>query len=104
MSWELTDDEKMMAEAVSRFSQDRLATALPSFVENHKFPEALVKEFGELGYLGAAYDETYGGAGLGVCGAAIVAETLARTEPSFAAIFLCNSAPCSVISVYGNDA
>ena len=62
-----------------------------------------MREFGALGFMGTAYDPTFDGAGLGTSGAAIVAETLARVEPGFAAIYLCNSAPMTVLARYGSD-
>jgi butyryl-CoA dehydrogenase len=62
-----------------------------------------VTAFGELGLFGTAYDPAYSGSGLGARGAALVAEGLARVEPSFAAIFLCHSAPASMLDRYGSD-
>ncbi|WP_193089362.1 acyl-CoA dehydrogenase family protein [Advenella sp. FME57] len=101
---DFNDDERMLTEAVRRFAQQQLAPAMPQHLSDHEFPTALVKAFGEMGFMGTSYDPEYGGGGLGTCGAALVAELLARVEPSFAAIFLCNSAPTSLIARYGNDA
>lgn len=98
-----TEDEAMLVDAVERFCREQLADALPAHSREHRFPTELVRAFGELGYLGTAYDPAYGGAGLGTRGAALVAEILARTEPSFAAVFLCNSAPASLIVRFGSD-
>jgi butyryl-CoA dehydrogenase len=98
----LNDEERALSEAVDRFARERLAPAMPALLHDHHFPTDLVSEFGQLGYLGAAYDPDYGGAGFGTRGAAIVAEVLARTEPSFAAIYLCNSAPTSLIARFGS--
>lgn len=100
--FELTADEAALSEAVSRFSAERLAPAMPDCLRDHRFPSELVREFGELGYLGTAYDPEFGGAGLGTRGAALVTEILARVEPSFAAIFLCNSAPSSLLARYAS--
>ncbi len=101
---EFTDDENMLTDAVRRFAERELAPAMPEYLSRHEFPTALVKAFGELGFFGVSYESEYGGGGLGTRGAALVAELLARVEPSFAAIFLCNSAPASLIARYGNDA
>lgn len=103
MLMDLNEDETMLVDAVSRFAEQELAPALPEYLAKHEFPTPLVKAFGELGFFGTAYDPEYSGGGLGARGAALVAETLARTEPSFAAIFLCNSAPASVLSRYGSE-
>lgn len=104
MQFDLTDDEAALVAALDQFIRGSLEPAMPGFLERHEFPTALVREFGQLGYMGTAYEPSYGGAGMGVRGAALVAEHLARIEPSFAAIFLCNSAPCSLISNYGSGA
>lgn len=100
---DFSDDERMLTDAVRRFAQQELAPAMPEHLAKHAFPTELVKAFGEMGFLGVSYDPEYGGGGLGTRGAAIVAELLARVEPSFAAIFLCNSAPASLIARYGSD-
>jgi len=76
---------------------------MPRHLSDHEFPTELVKAFGQMGFMGTSYDPEYGGGGLGTRGAALVAELLARVEPSFAAIFLCNSAPASLVARYGND-
>ncbi len=102
--FELDEDEVLLQDALSRFARQELAPGLLRHLEQHSFPTDLVRAVGEMGYFGTSYDPEYGGGGLGTRGAAIVAETLARVEPSFAAIFLCNSAPCSLIARYGSDA
>lgn len=100
---DLNDDERMLTDAVSRFAQQELQPAMPKHLAEHTFPVELVRSFGELGFIGTSYDPEYSGGGMGTRGATIVAELLARVEPSFAAIFLCNSAPCSLIARYGSE-
>lgn len=102
MLMNLNEDENMLVEAVSRFARQELEPVMPEYLSRHEFPTDMVKAFGELGFLGTSYDPEYAGGGLGTRGAALVAENLARIEPSFAAIFLCNSAPASLIARYGS--
>ena len=99
-----SEDERLLQESVSSFAAKTLGPRIAPFVADHAFPTELVREFAALGLMGTAYDPAYEGSGLGTCGAAIVAETLAMTEPGFAAIYLCNSAPMTVIARYGSDA
>ncbi|ACL63037.1 acyl-CoA dehydrogenase family protein [Methylobacterium nodulans] len=101
---DLTDDESALKRAVEAFAQGQLKARIAPFVEQHEFPSDLVRAFAGLGFMGTAYDPDYEGGGLGTRGAAIVAETLAEVEPGFAAIYLCNSAPMSVIARFGSDA
>ena len=100
---DITEDETLLKEAVEDFAQNGLSGKIQQFVHRHEFPTDLVKEFLGLGFMGAAYDAEFDGSSLGTRGAAIVAEALARIEPGFAAIYLCNSAPMTVISRYGSD-
>lgn len=101
---DLNEDERALRRGVEAFAEGRLRPNVKAFVDAHAFPADLVREFAALGYMGAAYDVDHDGGGLGVRGSAIVAEALATVEPGFAAIFLCNSAPSSVIAQYGSDA
>lgn len=103
MLLDLNDDETMLKSAVEQFAEGSLRPNIKPFADEHRFPTDLVKEFLSLGFMGTAYDPDFGGGGLGTRGAAIVAETLARVEPGFAAIYLCNSAPMTVIARYGSD-
>ena len=103
MLLDLTDDERALKGSLEAFTQGELADRISPFVERHAFPSELVRAFAELGFMGTAYDVDHEGSGLGVRGAAIVAEVLAEVEPGFAAIYLCNSAPMSVIARFGSD-
>lgn len=104
MLMDLSEDEKLLKDSVAAFAAKTLRPRIGAYVADHAFPTDLVREFCGLGLMGTAYDPAYDGSGLGTCGAAIVAETLAMTEPGFAAIFLCNSAPMTVVARYGSDA
>jgi len=103
MLLDLAEGESLLKQSVERFAEGSLRPRIKAYADRHEFPEPLLTEFLDLGFMGTAYDPDYGGGGMGTRGAAIVAETLARAEPGFAAIFLCNSAPMSVIARYGSD-
>jgi len=103
MLMDYTDEEILLRDSVGNFADKVLRERVRPFVEKHAFPTDLVREFAALGFMGTAYDPDFDGAGLGTRGAAIVAESLAGVEPGFAAIFLCNSAPMTVLARYGSD-
>lgn len=104
MLLELTEDERALKQGLEAFAQGELRSRIAPFVERHAFPSDLVRAFARLGFMGTAYHPDDGGSGLGTRGAAIVAEVLAEVEPGFAAIYLCNSAPMSVIARFGSEA
>lgn len=103
MLLDLDDDERLLKESVAAFGAKSLKERVRPFVQRREFPTELVREFAALGLMGTAYDPAYSGSGLGTRGAAIVAETLAEIEPGFAAIYLCTSAPMTVIARYGSE-
>ncbi len=102
MLLDLNEDETLLKSSLEAFCQEALKPRIKPFADRHEFPTELVKEFLDLGFMGTAYDPEYDGGGMGTRGASIVAEELARIEPGFAAIYLCNSAPMSVIARYGS--
>lgn len=103
MLLDLSEDERLLRDSVAGFAAKTLQPKIGPYVARHEFPTELVKAFCGLGLMGTAYDPAFEGSGLGTRGAAIVAETLAMTEPGFAAIFLCNSAPMTVLARYGSE-
>lgn len=103
MLLDLNEEETLLKESLEQFAAGAIRPKIKPFVDCHEFPTELVKEFLSLGFMGTAYDSNFAGGGLGARGSAIVAEVLARAEPGFAAIYLCNSAPMSVIARYGSD-
>ena len=102
MLLDLNEDETLLKSSLSAFCQQVLKPRIKPFADRHEFPTELVKEFLALGFMGTAYDPEFDGGGMGTRGASIVAEELARIEPGFAAIYLCNSAPMTVIARYGS--
>jgi alkylation response protein AidB-like acyl-CoA dehydrogenase len=103
MLLDLSEDERLLRDSVAGFAAKTLQPKIGPYVARHEFPTELVKAFCGLGLMGTAYDPAFEGSGLGTKGAAIVAETLAMAEPGFAAIFLCNSAPMTVLARYGSE-
>jgi len=84
-----------LRDAALRFARERL---MPSYVardKEHQFDHALIRQMGELGFLGADLPEEYGGLGLGTLASGIIGEALATGDFSYAAY------GCSTVSVLG---
>jgi alkylation response protein AidB-like acyl-CoA dehydrogenase len=103
MLLDLNEEETLLKGGLEKFVAGSIRPKIKQYADRHEFPTELVQEFLSLGFMGTAYAPDFAGGGLGTRGAAIVAETLARAEPGFAAIYLCNSAPMTVIARYGSD-
>jgi short/branched chain acyl-CoA dehydrogenase len=103
MSIEMTEDESALLTSVDRFIAKEMKPSIGDYVREHQFPTPIVKAFAKAGFMGVAYDPAFDGGGLGARGAALLSARLAETEPGFAAIFLCNSAPMTVLARFGSD-
>ena len=94
----LNDDETALLAAVDRFIDREMKPSIGTYVREHQFTTPIVKAFADAGFMGVAYDPAFDGGGLGARGAALLSARLAETEPGFAAIFLCNSAPMTLLA------
>ncbi|MEC9344976.1 MAG: acyl-CoA dehydrogenase family protein [Pseudomonadota bacterium] len=80
MNLDFSDDQKMLQDQVRRFLTDRCTSdAVRKILEGPEpFDRTLYKGLAELGVLGAAIPEEYGGSGLGHLELCLVAEELGR--------------------------
>jgi alkylation response protein AidB-like acyl-CoA dehydrogenase len=93
MTFDLSDEQKMLAEharalLAERSSYDRLRVLLDA---GDEWDEALWREMAELGFLGAAIPERYGGLGLTALDQAVISEELGRANaaiPFFSSLVL----------------
>ncbi|WP_031495210.1 acyl-CoA dehydrogenase family protein [Bryobacter aggregatus] len=63
IDWLLQDDEKLVRQTARRFVKERIQPLVREAYATARFPKELVREFGELGFLGANL-EGYGCAGM----------------------------------------
>lgn len=60
----LSDEHKLIQKSIATWVNKRIKPTIDSFAQNHKFPEYIFKEMGDLGVFGSFLPEKYGGAGL----------------------------------------
>jgi glutaryl-CoA dehydrogenase len=85
---QLTEEERQVQETVARFVDDRVLPIISEAFDEHRFPQELVKEIGELGLLGCNL-EGYGCAGLNNISYGLVCQELERGDSgirSFASV------------------
>src|SRR5437867_7259696 len=83
MDFELSDEQRLLQDTVRRFVDDRI---LPNAIENdinHHLDLGLIEGLAELGILGIAIPEEYGGAGLDCVAEALASEEIERGEAAF---------------------
>ena len=83
MDFELSDEQRLIQDTVRAFVDERV---LPVAVQNdidHKLDMELIEGMAELGILGIAIPEEYGGAGLDFVAEALACEEIERGEAAF---------------------
>lgn len=87
ISFEATEDQKMMVESVAQFARTVLRPKFRDFERERALPEAVRKTAHELGLGLVALPEEVGGAGLGLTTAVLLEEEVAWGDPSAAFAF-----------------
>ncbi|MGH2535141.1 MAG: acyl-CoA dehydrogenase family protein [Thermomicrobiales bacterium] len=84
LTFDLTDDQRALRDTVREFAESEIAPHAAAWDEQHLFPTEVIRQLGELGAMGVAFPEEYGGLGAGAVAQAIVIEELARIDSSVA--------------------
>ena len=82
----LTEDQLSIQEMAKKFADEQVAPVTTELDQKHLFPEELVKQCGEMMFLGACIPEEYGGAGLDCLSEILIMEQLGRHSSSLASI------------------
>ena len=64
MVFDLTEEQRMIQEMARGFAQKEVLPKAAEMDETGRYPAELVRQMAELGLLGVAVPEEYGGAGL----------------------------------------
>lgn len=95
MDFRVSAEHEQLRRAVRQFAVAEIAPHVLAWDEANEFPLAVVKQLGELGYLGSVFPEEYGGAGLDYISYCIIIEELARIDPSVGLIVAAHTSLCS---------
>ena len=78
------EEHAMLRDLARRFTDERVRPISARIEAEHAVPRELVDEMAELGFLGVALPEEYGGSGLGETGLCLVMDELTRGDFSVA--------------------
>ena len=100
----LKEEHLQVREMARRFADEQVAPVARDLDEREEFPRDLVKQMGELGFLGLPFPEKYGGAGLDTLAYAIAVEEIARACGSTAITLAAHvSLGCGPVWAVGNE-
>ncbi len=104
MEFALTEIQQMVLETARSFADNELLPNAAATDKTGTFPAAAVKTLAELGFLGVAVDEKWGGAGFDNLSYAIAMEEISRGCASTGVIMsVNNSLVCDPIKKFGDD-
>jgi alkylation response protein AidB-like acyl-CoA dehydrogenase len=103
-SLELSDINEQIRDTARKFAQEEIA---PSVIERDIKQEVaidLIKQLGELGFLGMIVDPEWGGSGLDVLSYVLAIEEISKVDPAIAiTVSVQNSLVNWILENYGND-
>ncbi len=104
MEFAQTPDQIHLRQSVREFAEAEIKPHVLEWDESQTFPLEAIKKAGTLGYLGAIFPESLGGAGLSYIDYAIIVEELSRVDPSVGLIVAAHNSLCTNhIYLAGND-
>jgi alkylation response protein AidB-like acyl-CoA dehydrogenase len=104
VDFKLSEDQEFMRKAAREFAEKECGPTVAERDEHKIWPTEIVKKMGELGFMGVAIDEKYGGAGLDYVSYAIMIEELSRVDASVGVIAsVNNSLVCAGIEKFGSE-
>ena len=80
---QLTEDERMIAEAARQYAQDKLQPRVLKAYRNEETDPSIFTEMGEMGLLGVTVPEEYGGVGAGYVSYGLVAREVERIDSGY---------------------
>ncbi len=104
MDFEPTEDQLAVQETARDFAHKEVLPKAAAIDRDHRHPAELVERMGELGFLGMAVPEKYGGAGFDSVAYVLAMEEIARACASCAVIMsVNNSLVCDPILKFGHE-
>jgi len=84
MDFELSDEQRQIRDTVAAFAEREIKPRAAGWDKDEFFPRGVVEKIGELGFLGVAFPERYGGGGADTLSQVLVVEGLARFDAGIA--------------------
>ena len=105
MEFDLTDEQQMIRAMAAEFARSEVAPIAVEIDREERFPHETVTRMGELGLLGIAVPERWGGSGADTVSYVVAVEEVAKACAAHAAIMsVNNSLYCDPVLKFGTDA
>ncbi|HEX8570195.1 MAG TPA: acyl-CoA dehydrogenase [Caulobacteraceae bacterium] len=100
----LTDEERMIRDAARQYARERLLPRVVSAFAEERFDPEIMRELGELGFLGSMLPEEYGGSGVSHVAYGLVAREIEAVDSGYrSAMSVQSSLAMYPIFAFGSD-
>ena len=103
MNLQLTEMQNMVVETARELGEKKLFAARVHLDETEEYPLELMKEAGNLGLVGVAIPEAYGGMGQGVLSLSLATEEIAKVDPAVSTVFMVTTLGALPILISGTE-
>ncbi|RBW50676.1 acyl-CoA dehydrogenase family protein [Marinobacter sp. F3R11] len=103
MDFNLTEDQLAFREAARAFAVKSMEPHAASWDDEHIFPVDVLKEAGEMGFMGIYTPEALGGMGLSRLDTSVIVEELAAACPSTAAFITIHNMATWMVASFASD-
>jgi butyryl-CoA dehydrogenase len=98
----LSEDHKLLAQSARDFARREIAPMAAKIDEEHLFPKEILRQMGELGFLGMMVDPEHGGSGMDTLAYTVALEEIAVACASTSVIMsVNNSLVCHPLAKFG---
>ncbi len=104
MDLSFTPEQTLLRDTARDFAQKQVAPHAAAIDKQHRFPREIIAQLGELGLMGVAIPEEWGGAGMDAVSYALALEEISRACASTGVIMsVNNSLCCDPLLKFGSD-
>jgi len=100
----LAEHHEQLRQAVRRYARERLAPNARAWDRDSHFPRAEVQGLAEMGLMGVAIPEAWGGAGIDTTSLAIACEEVSAGDGATCTIVMVTNLVANILHGYGDDA
>ncbi len=105
MDFDLTEEQRLIRDTARDFAAREIAPKAAELDKNSRWPDEIIRQMSELGFMGMAIPEEYGGGGLDTVAYAIAMEEISAACASCGVIMsVNNSLFCDPLYKFGTDA
>src|SRR6056300_994079 len=104
MNFDRTEEQQMVADAARNFAEQFLTNKVREWDETQYFPVEVLREAGNMGFMGVLVPEAYGGSALGYHEYIAIIEEISKVDPSIGLSIAAHNSLCTNhILSFGNE-